>query len=120
VPDARRRAVTNVDPTYPVAGGLMPGAGAVAAGFCGRAQPGREPEPATVALSGSASVLRGGGRRSSVDRWRSRRRWVGRSLGVVGRCRQHGEEPVPDPPPPFVAADLGALAPTLIAAYAHA
>src|SRR5262249_35646187 len=37
--------------------------------------------------------------------------------GVAGRA---GEEGVPDPAPPFVAADLAHLAPDLAAAYAHA
>jgi ribonucleotide monophosphatase NagD (HAD superfamily) len=36
--------------------------------------------------------------------------------GVTGRDPRPGGETIPDPPPPFVAQDLGALAPQLVAA----
>jgi hypothetical protein len=36
--------------------------------------------------------------------------------GVARRIPGPGEEPVPDPPPPFVADDLLALVPSLVAA----
>jgi ribonucleotide monophosphatase NagD (HAD superfamily) len=38
--------------------------------------------------------------------------------GVTGTPAPPGGEPVPEPPPPFVADDLGALAPALVAALA--
>ena len=38
--------------------------------------------------------------------------------GVTAAVAPPGGEAIPDPPPPFVGADLGALAPALIAALA--
>ncbi|HEY5012444.1 MAG TPA: HAD hydrolase-like protein, partial [Acidimicrobiia bacterium] len=38
------------------------------------------------------------------------------ALVLSGIAGTSGEETVPDPPPPFVAADLGALAPALLEA----
>ncbi len=40
------------------------------------------------------------------------------ALVLSGVAGSPGEEPVPDPPPPFVAADIGALAPQLVGAFA--
>jgi glycerol-1-phosphatase len=39
------------------------------------------------------------------------------ALVLSGVAGSRGEEPVPDPPPPFVAADLAALVPKLLDAY---
>ena len=121
-----RFVATNIDPTYPVAGGLCPARARWSRPS--RPRPGgnprsrASPSPRRSRSSGSASALRAWS--SAIVRRptaRSRRRWVGRSrLVLSGVAGSHGEEPVPEPPPPFVAADLGALAPTLIAAYAHA
>ena len=121
-----RFVATNVDPTYPVAGGLMPGAGALVAAVATAAgrQPevAGKPEPATVALVrqrfGTAGVVVGD--RPSTDGALAAALGWPFALVLSGVAGSHGEEPVPEPPPPFVAADLGALAPTLIAAYAHA
>jgi glycerol 3-phosphatase-2 len=121
-----RFVATNVDPTYPVAGGLMPGAGALVAAVATAAgtQPevAGKPEPATVALVrqrfGNTGVVVGD--RPSTDGALAAALGWPFALVLSGVAGSHGEEPVPDPPPPFVASDLGHLAPTLIAAYAHA
>jgi ribonucleotide monophosphatase NagD (HAD superfamily) len=42
------------------------------------------------------------------------------AMVLSGIAGTDGEEHVPDPPPPFVAADLGALAPTLADAFGSA
>jgi ribonucleotide monophosphatase NagD (HAD superfamily) len=39
--------------------------------------------------------------------------------GVTAAVAPPGGEAIPDPPPPFVADDLGALAPALIEAFSH-
>ena len=85
-----RFVATNVDPTYPVAGGLMPGAGALVAAVATAAgrQPevAGKPEPATVALVrqrfGHGGVVVGD--RPSTDgalrlRWAGRSRWCCRA-----------------------------------------
>ena len=40
------------------------------------------------------------------------------ALVLSGIAGMSGEEPVPEPAPPFVATDLGALAPALVDAFA--
>jgi ribonucleotide monophosphatase NagD (HAD superfamily) len=42
------------------------------------------------------------------------------ALVLSGVAGAPGEEPVPDPAPPFVAADLGDLAPQLVKTFARA
>jgi ribonucleotide monophosphatase NagD (HAD superfamily) len=40
------------------------------------------------------------------------------ALVLSGVAGTHGEEPVPDPPPPFVAADLARLVPSILSTVA--
>jgi 4-nitrophenyl phosphatase len=121
-----RFVATNVDPTYPVSGGLVPGAGALAAAVAtasGR-QPvvAGKPEAPMVALVhdrfGATGVMVGD--RPSTDGALAAALGWPFALVLSGVAGSAGEEPVPEPTPPFVAADLAALVPQLVAAYAHA
>jgi HAD superfamily hydrolase (TIGR01450 family) len=119
-----RFVATNLDPTYPGTHGLLPGAGSLAAAVAtagGRVpEVAGKPEPPMVALVherfGEHGVMVGD--RPSTDGA------LGAALGwpfalvLSGVAGSAGEEAVPVPPPPFVAADLGALAPQLAAAFA--
>jgi 4-nitrophenyl phosphatase len=121
-----RFVATNVDATYPVAGGLVPGAGSLVAAVATAA--GRspavagKPEAATVALVrerfGATGVVVGD-RPSTDGALAAALAWPFALVlsGVAGPGR---EEPVPDPPPAFVADDLAGLAPQLVDAFAHA
>jgi 4-nitrophenyl phosphatase len=121
-----RFVATNVDATYPVAGGLVPGAGALVAAVAtasgARAEVAGKPEPATVALVherfGTTGVVVGD--RPSTDGALAQALSWPFALVLSGVAGKPGEEPVPDPPPPFVAADLAQLAPQLVTTYAHA
>jgi HAD superfamily hydrolase (TIGR01450 family) len=121
-----RFIATNVDPTYPTADGLVPGAGALVAAVATasgvRADVAGKPEPATVALVrqrfGTTGVVVGD--RPSTDGALAHALSWPFALVLSGVAGTHGEEPVPEPPPPFVAADLARLAPELVTAYAHA
>jgi HAD superfamily hydrolase (TIGR01450 family) len=119
-----RFVATNLDPTYPAAQGLLPGAGAIAAAVStasGRApEVAGKPEPATVALVrarfGDHGVMVGD--RPSTDGALADALGWPFALVLSGVAGSPGEEGVPDPPPPFVAPDLGALAPRLVDAFA--
>jgi glycerol-1-phosphatase len=129
VRDGARFIATNVDATYPVAGGFQPGAGAIVAAVAVAA--GRQPEIAgkpeapTVALvrerlGGLGVVV--GDRPSTDGALANALGWpFGLVLsGVASASPGPSQEAIPDPPPSFVAADLGALAPVLVARWAHA
>jgi 4-nitrophenyl phosphatase len=110
---------TNLDPTYPVPDGVIPGAGALAAAVSTAA--GRAPLVAGKPERPMADLVR--------DRYGSRGVVVGDrpstdgafadalgwpfALVLSGVAGSVGGEPVPDPPPPFVAADLASLVPLL-------
>jgi HAD superfamily hydrolase (TIGR01450 family) len=119
-----RYIATNLDPTYPAARGLLPGAGAIAAAVStasGRApEVAGKPEPATVALVrarfGDHGVMVGD--RPSTDGALADALGWPFALVLSGVAGSPGEEGVPDPPPPFVAPDVGALAPRLVDAFA--
>lgn len=124
--DAVRRGArfvaTNLDPTYPSANGVLPGNGALVAAVATAA--GREPEVAgkpsapMTALVVDACGTRGvmvGDRPSTDGALAAALGWPF-ALVLSGIAGASGEETVPDPPPPFVAADLGALAPALLEA----
>jgi HAD superfamily hydrolase (TIGR01450 family) len=120
-----RFVATNVDPTYPVPGGLVPGAGALVAAVAtasGRTPTvAGKPEAAMVALVRDRYGTRGvmvGDRPSTDGALADALAWPF-ALVLSGVAGSAGEEPVPDPSPPFVAADLAGLAPQLIAAYVH-
>jgi glycerol-1-phosphatase len=115
-----RLVATNLDPTYPIAGGLMPGAGALVAAVATAS--GRSPEVAgkpelpTVELVRSRYGDHGvmvGDRPSTDGALAAALGWPF-ALVLSGVAGSPGEEPIPDPRPPFVAADLAQLAPQLI------
>ena len=123
VRNGARFVATNLDATYPVPGGMIPGSGAIAA--------------AVATASGRAPEVAGKPERPMVDLIRAR---VGSSGLVVGdrpstdgaladalgwpfalvlsgvtqRDAPPGGESIPEPPPPFVAADLATLVPQLV------
>jgi 4-nitrophenyl phosphatase len=122
-----RFIATNVDATYPVAGGLLPGSGAIAAAVAvasGR-QPevAGKPEPPMVELVrerfGTSGIVVGD-RPSSDGALAAALGWpFGLVLsGVTTDPPVPGGEAIPDPTPAFVAADLAALAPRLLDALA--
>jgi HAD superfamily hydrolase (TIGR01450 family) len=111
---------TNLDPTYPIAGGLVPGTGALVA--------------AVATAAGRAPVVAGKPEQPMADLVRSRFGAAGMMIGdrpstdgafahalgwpfalvLSGVAGADGEEPVPDPPPPFVADDLARLVPSIL------
>jgi 4-nitrophenyl phosphatase len=125
VRDGARFVATNLDATYPVPGGLQPGSGAIAAAVATAS--GHEPEVAgkpeapMVALVqrrfGAHGVVVGD--RPSTDGALAAALGWPFALVLSGVTREQatpGGESVPDPRPPFVAADLAALVPDLLAA----
>ena len=127
VRDGARFVATNLDATYPVPGGMLPGSGAITAAVStasGRApEVAGKPEPPMVALVrerlGTTGVVVGD-RPSSDGALATALGWPFALVlsGVSGRVAPPGGEAVPDPEPPFVADDLGVLAPRLVAALA--
>ena len=111
---------TNLDPTYPIDGGLVPGAGALAAAVATAA--GRRPEVAGKPGRPMADLVRSRfgsegvviGDRPSTDGAFARALGWPFALVLSGVAGADGEEAVPDPPPPFVAADLARLVPLLL------
>jgi glycerol 3-phosphatase-2 len=119
-----RFVATNLDPTYPGADGLLPGAGAIVAAVSTasgrRPEVAGKPEAPTVALVherfGSNGVMVGD--RPSTDGALAHALGWPFALVLSGVAGTKGEEPVPDPAPPFVARDLLALTPMLLDAFA--
>jgi len=119
-----RFVATNLDPTFPVPEGLLPGAGALVAAVATAAASTPEvagkPAPAMVALVrrrlGSSGIVVGD-RPSTDGALADALGWPFALVlsGVTGSPTPPGGEAVPAPPPPYVGADLGALAPRLIA-----
>lgn len=120
-----RFVATNLDATFPVPGGLLPGAGAIVAAVATAA--GRAPEvagkPAAPMVDlvrrrlGSSGVVVGD--RPSTDGALAQELGWPFALvlsGVTAAPAPPGGEAIPSPPPPYVAEDLGALAPRLVAA----
>jgi 4-nitrophenyl phosphatase len=127
VRDGARFVATNLDATYPVPGGLIPGSGAIAAAVAtasGRApEVAGKPEAPMVKLVrerlGSAGIVVGD--RPSTDGALAHALGWPFALvlsGVTQTTAPPGGESIPEPPPPFVAADLAALAPALVEAAA--
>jgi HAD superfamily hydrolase (TIGR01450 family) len=114
---------TNLDATYPAAHGLLPGAGSLVASVATASGTAPEvagkPAPATAALVrarlGDDGIVIGD--RPSTDGALATALGWPFALVLSGVAGTPGEEGVPDPPPAYVAADLAALAPQLIAAY---
>lgn len=127
VRDGARFVATNLDATYPTADGLIPGSGAIVAAVATasgrRPEVAGKPEPATVALVrqrlGPSGVVVGD-RPSSDGALAAALGWPFALVlsGVTAAVAPPGGEAIPDPAPPFVAADLKSLAPQLIAAFA--
>jgi HAD superfamily hydrolase (TIGR01450 family) len=125
VREGARFVATNLDATYPIPGGVQPGSGAIAAAIATAS--GREPEVAgkpeapIVALVRARFGERGvvvGDRPSTDGALAAALGWP-YALVLSGVTREDavaGGEPVPDPRPPFVGADLAALVPELLAA----
>jgi 4-nitrophenyl phosphatase len=114
-----RYVATNLDPTYPVHGGMIPGAGALAAAVSTAS--GRTPDVAGKPAAPMADLVRTrygrvgvvvGDRPSTDGAFAAALGWPF-ALVLSGVAGSVGGEPVPEPPPPFVAADLAHLVPLL-------
>jgi HAD superfamily hydrolase (TIGR01450 family) len=121
-----RYVATNLDPTYPGAEGLLPGAGSIAAAVSTAS--GRVPEVAGKPHAPMVTLVRArfgtrgvmvGDRPSTDGALATALDWPF-ALVLSGVAGAQGEEPVPDPAPPFVAANLGDLAPQLVKTFARA
>jgi 4-nitrophenyl phosphatase len=117
-----RFIATNLDPTYPIDGGVVPGAGALAAAVSTAA--GRAPDVAGKPARPMAELVRSrygdagvvvGDRPTTDGAFAAALGWPF-ALVLSGVAGTVGGEPVPDPPPPFVAADLARLVPLILAA----
>ena len=115
-----RFVATNLDPTYPIDGGVVPGAGALAAAVATAA--GRAPEVAGKPEAPMAHLVRSrfgdagvvvGDRPSTDGAFAAALGWPF-ALVMSGVAGSIGGEPVPDPAPPFVAPDLARLVPMLV------
>jgi 4-nitrophenyl phosphatase len=123
-----RFVATNLDATYPVPGGLIPGAGSLVAAVATAAgatpEVAGKPEAPTVGLIreryGDAGLVVGD-RPSTDGALADALGWPFALVlsGVTAAVAPPGGEAIPDPAPPFVGVDLGALAPSLIAALQH-
>jgi HAD superfamily hydrolase (TIGR01450 family) len=122
VREGARFVATNIDPTYPTSGGVMPGNGALVAAV--QTAAGRAPEVAGKPMAPMAELVARacgphgvmiGDRPSTDGAFAAALGWPF-ALVLSGIAGATGEEPIPDPAPPFVAADLRALAPELVAA----
>lgn len=119
-----RFVATNLDPTYPGSEGLLPGAGSLVAAV--QTAGGRRPEVAGKPELPMAELVRARyanpvvmiGDRPSTDGEFAAALGVPFALVLSGIAGASSEEPIPDPAPAFVAADLGELAPLLVAAFA--
>jgi glycerol-1-phosphatase len=127
VRDGARFVATNLDATYPVPGGMIPGSGAIAAAVATAA--GRAPEVAGKPEGAMADLIRArfgssgiviGDRPSTDQALAVALGWPFALVlsGVTRRDAPPGGESIPEPPPQFVADDLAALAPRLIDATA--
>jgi glycerol-1-phosphatase len=120
-----RFVATNLDATYPIPGGLIPGAGALVAAVAtaagSRPEVAGKPEAPTVGIIrerfGTTGVVVGD-RPSTDGALATALGWPFALVlsGVTAAVAPPGGEAIPDPPPPFVGADLGALAPALVTA----
>jgi HAD superfamily hydrolase (TIGR01450 family) len=118
-----RFIATNLDPTYPVPRGMIPGSGAIVAAVATAA--GRVPEVAgkpegpmvelVQARLGPTGVVVGD-RPSTDGAFATALGWPFALVlsGVTRPEPSASGEAIPNPPPPFVAADLAGLAPKLL------
>jgi 4-nitrophenyl phosphatase len=128
VRDGARFISTNLDATYPVPGGLMPGSGSITAAVA--VASGRHPEVAGKPEAPMVDLVRDrfgpvgivvGDRPSSDGALAAALGWPFALVltGVTAAVAPPGGEAIPDPAPAFVGADLGSLVPALLAAHAH-
>jgi ribonucleotide monophosphatase NagD (HAD superfamily) len=124
-----RFVATNLDATYPIPGGLLPGAGSIVRRRRHRVGPhtrggGQAGAPAAAMVRhrlGDRGVMVGD-RPTTDGALADQLGWPFALVlsGVASRTPGPGEEPVPDPPPPFVGDDFLALVPSLVAALVPA
>jgi len=125
VRDGARFVATNLDATYPVPGGLGPGAGAIVAAVATAS--GRDPEVAGKPAAPTVAMVRRelgrsgvmiGDRPSTDGALADALGWPFALVlsGVTAPIAPPGGEAIPDPAPAYVAEDLGVLAPQLVAA----
>ena len=118
-----RFIATNLDATYPVPGGMIPGSGAIAAAVATAS--GRAPEVAGKPERPMVDLIRArfgssglvvGDRPSTDGALADALGWPFALVlsGVTQRDAPPGGESIPGPPPPFVADDLAGLVPQLI------
>lgn len=128
VRDGARFVATNLDATYPVPGGMIPGAGAMVAAVATAA--GATPEVAGKPGAPMAALVRErfgdhgvmvGDRPSTDGAMADTLGWPFALVlsGVTAAVAPPGGEAIPDPAPPFVAADLGALVDPLVEYLLH-
>jgi HAD superfamily hydrolase (TIGR01450 family) len=126
VRDGARFVATNLDATYPVPGGVIPGAGSIVAAVATAAgttpEVAGKPERPMVGIIreryGDAGVVVGD-RPSTDGALAAALGWPFALVlsGVTAAVAPPGGEAIPDPAPPFVAADLGVLAPALVGVF---
>jgi len=126
VREGARFVATNMDATYPVPGGLIPGAGSIVAAVATatgvRPEVAGKPEAPTVALVhdrlGSTGVVVGD-RPSTDGALADALGWPFALVlsGVTAEVAPPGGEAIPTPAPPYVANDVGELVPQLITAF---
>jgi len=125
VRDGARFVATNLDATYPVPGGLIPGAGSLVAAVATAA--GTAPEVAGKPAAPTVGLIRDrfgstgvvvGDRPSTDGALADALGWPFALVlsGVTAAVAPPGGEAIPSPPPPYVGAHLGVLAPALITA----
>jgi glycerol-1-phosphatase len=123
VRDGARFVATNLDATYPVPGGMIPGSGAIAAAVATAS--GRNPEVAGKPERPMVDLIRArvgpsgivvGDRPSTDGALAGALGWPFALVlsGVTQRDAPPGGESIPVPSPPFVADDLAALVPQLV------
>ena len=125
--DGARFVATNLDATYPVPGGLLPGAGSIAAAVATAS--GTTPEVAGKPSQPMAAMVterlghRGvmvGDRPSTDGALAALLGWPFALVlsGVTGRVAPPGGETIPDPSPPILGDDLASIAPAVRKAVA--
>ena len=123
VRNGARFVATNLDATYPVPGGMIPGSGAIAAAVATAS--GRAPEVAGKPERPMVDLIRArfgssglvvGDRPSTDGALADALGWPFALVlsGVTQRAAPPGGESIPEPPPPFVSDDLASLAPQLV------
>ncbi len=119
-----RFVATNLDPTYPIPGGFMPGAGAIVAAVATAS--GRDPEVAGKPAAPTVAMVRRvlgregvviGDRTSTDGALADALGWPFALVlsGATAAVAPAGGEAIPVPVPPYVGDDLGVLAPDLVA-----